>query len=189
LIPFALFSWGSLSFSLLFIFFNWLWRKLSPDFDLEDISSRSSVLVQIISGNDHEIDWYSNTQILKNTRSKSERFASSSVQEILERNPGCGEILTSNAELHHTFFWTKLLKTWRNDRKFSFTHIGSSCLEGKFARGINWFTSLGEKNLNTVVLETFSGNLQNLCIGVPVDFMIIARNDLNENRTSGRDVF
>jgi len=33
------------------------------------------------------------------------------------------------------------------------------------------------------------GILKNLCAGTPVDFMIIARNDLNENRTSGRDNF
>jgi hypothetical protein len=28
-----------------------------------------------------------------------------------------------------------------------------------------------------------------LCAGTPVEFIIVARNDLNENRTSGRDNF
>lgn len=33
------------------------------------------------------------------------------------------------------------------------------------------------------------GILQNCCAGTPVEFVIVARNDLNENRTSGRDKF
>lgn len=33
------------------------------------------------------------------------------------------------------------------------------------------------------------GILKNLCAGTPTEFVIIARNDLNENRTSGRDKF
>lgn len=33
------------------------------------------------------------------------------------------------------------------------------------------------------------GLLENVLIGEPVEFMIVARNDLGENRTSGRDKF
>jgi len=33
------------------------------------------------------------------------------------------------------------------------------------------------------------GLLENVCAGEPVEFMIVARNDLNENRSSGRDKF
>jgi len=46
--------------------------------------------------------------------------------------------------------------------------------------------------LNTRATKSLSygpGILQNLCAGTPVEFIIVARNDLNENRTSGRDKF
>jgi dynein heavy chain len=33
------------------------------------------------------------------------------------------------------------------------------------------------------------GLLQEVCAGHPVEFLIVARNDLGENRTSGRDYF
>lgn len=46
--------------------------------------------------------------------------------------------------------------------------------------------------LNTRAAKSLSygpGILQNCCAGVPVEFFVVARNDLNENRTSGRDKF
>lgn len=46
--------------------------------------------------------------------------------------------------------------------------------------------------LNTRAAKSLAygpGILKNLCAGTPVEFVIVARNDLNENRTSGRDNF
>jgi len=46
--------------------------------------------------------------------------------------------------------------------------------------------------LNTRALKSLAygpGLLQNVAAGIPVEFKIIARNDLGENRASGRDIF
>jgi len=51
--------------------------------------------------------------------------------------------------------------------------------------GFNYF-------LNTRAHKSLAfgpGLLPNVAVGVPVEFKIIARNDLGENRTSGRDIF
>jgi hypothetical protein len=76
------------------------------------ISTRSSVFTKIVSCNYLEFDWSTNKGFLQKTWSESKRFACSCVQEVLERQECSSEVITTDAYLDNTFFWSVVLERW-----------------------------------------------------------------------------
>lgn len=134
------------------------------DFDGEDISTRSSVLIVVISCNDSERGWLSWAKSLEETSSVSERVFSSGVQEVLERNPSSGEISISDGELHNAFLGnigsSNRLKAWSNALNFSLRNESAWNLKSELGWSINWLVSLSEEHSDVHILETSAVNFQ-----------------------------
>ena len=134
------------------------------DFDSKFISTRRSVLVVIVSCDDLEGSWLSWAKALQETSSISERGLGSGVQELLERNPGSGEVSTSDGELHNTLFGylgsSNGFEAWGNTLDLCLRDESAGNLKSKLGWGINWLGSLGEKDSDVNILESSSVNFE-----------------------------
>jgi len=133
------------------------WDHLGGD-DLEFVSSGGSVLSKVISGLDDELYWCSDGNFQwEATGSVGKRFDCSCVEEVVEGDEGCRDLLSTNLELHDGFFWSELLEAWGCTVNLSWTDEGSldsqSLLLGN---NINWSAATGEVNVDVYFLEALS---------------------------------
>jgi hypothetical protein len=77
---------------------------LLGDFHDEVVSTRFSVLTQVISGLNNELNWGADAAVLEKSSSISEWLVSSSVHEVSEVSEGSGEVTSLDRQLNNALF-------------------------------------------------------------------------------------
>lgn len=125
--------------------------------DFEFVSSRSSVLSEIVPGLDGEFDWSSWRDLLRHaTRSVGKRLGSSGVQEVAEVYPGGGNFLGSNLDLHDSFLWSENFEVWSHAFDLCRGNESSWHLESLLGDGVDRPVADSEKHVDVDFLETLT---------------------------------
>jgi hypothetical protein len=137
-------------------FTGYLNTFFSLDVNLENITTRLSVLTFIITGLDDKLNWFTNSLFLKDTRAESKGFVGTGVKEIGVVNISSGKFITKNAELNSALLGAESLKVRGDSSDLSLANESTANIHSVFGGCISGNFTNGEVNLDALVFKALT---------------------------------